>query len=487
MCGPARGPQAQRCIAATVPLSHVDLWWVVKAQNKVVRITIDGMARILSLDEIDSKLRAYLLSSLRPCDQCVVLPQASRSVESGSLKNCVLRLSGCDADVNPEIFSSNWFSGVSLLKVPNDKAEALLKTPAQRSQSLRSLVGAIPSEMQDAQLQVGPELDGDEEEKDIESWNPGFDGPACCVGLYSASQNKPPEAHQSGMSRVYRDYYIVCKAGAGVAGQTFHARLTSALRDGATLDDALSEKGKPGAGALRRVASAARRNRSRILLMAAEAMGFYGIDTLGDNASPSGAPHRMVVPDIDSVYNTLTKSEVSGTKSVWQYASGACDAAVSQGMVVSSNVAEGFIAFVGKSGERLILKNDAYSCLPFSTPRILSNRDTVFNATDLHKTALKNNASNNDPHPDRAWVSTRFGWRSKDFANGIDIAPPCIWGSHESECFLSEWGRELGVSRASAIHLQPEVVCISAIEPGKLRVASKSILSSIQSSQTHEL
>ena len=38
--------------------------------------------------------------------------------------------------------------------------------------------------------------------------------------------------------------------------------------------------------------------------------------------------------------------------------------------------------------------------------------------------------------------------------NGIDIAPPCIWGSHQSECFLAEWARELGVSRASAIRLQ---------------------------------
>ena len=75
-----------------------------------------------------------------------------------------------------------------------------------------------------------------------------------------------------------------------------------------------SEGGNPGARALRRVASAARsqlykRNRSRILLMAAEAMGFYDIDTLDENASPSNAPHRMVIPQIDSAYNTLTKPE----------------------------------------------------------------------------------------------------------------------------------------------------------------------------------
>lgn len=432
------------------------------------------MARLVSLDEIDGKLRTHLLSSLRACDQCVVLPQASRSVESGALKNCVLRLSGWNADLNPEIFSTNWFSGVSLVKVPNERAELMLKTSAQRAQCLKALVAAIPSEMQDVQLQVGPELEGDEQDKDIDTWQPGFDGPGCCVGLYSAMQNKSPEAHQSGMSRAHRDYYILCKAGAGVAGQTFHARLTSALRDGATLDEALADDGNPGARALRRVASAAKRNRSRILLLAAEALGFYGIDTLGDNASPSKAPHRVAIPYIDSAYNTLTKSDPNSARSVWQYASGACDASASQGMVVSSNVTEGFVAFVNSTGERILLKNDAHSCLPFSTPRILSNRDAVIKAVDLHKAARKNK---NNPHPDHDWVSSRFAWHSKDFGNGIDIAPPCIWGSHQSECFLAEWARELGVSRACAIRLQPEIVAISAVEPGKLRVASKSVAS----------
>ena len=74
-------------------------------------------------------------------------------------------------------------------------------------------------------------------------------------------------------------------------------------------------------------------------------------------------------------------------------------------------------------------------------------------------------------------VSSRFAWHSKDFGNGVDIEPPCIWGSHESESFLSEWARELGVSRASPIRLQPEIVAISAVEPGKLRVATKSVAS----------
>ena len=130
--------------------------------------------------------------------------------------------------------------------------------------------------------------------------------------------------------------------------------------------------------------------------------------------------------------------------------------------------------FVSSTGERLVLKNEAYSCLPFSTPRILSNRDAVFIAVDAHKHARK---SKNNPHPDHDWVYSRFSWHSKDFGNGVEIEPPCIWGSHESESFLSDWARELGISRASPIRLQPEIVAISAVEPGKLRVATKSVAS----------
>lgn len=143
-------------------------------------------------------------------------------------------------------------------------------------------------------------------------------------------------------------------------------------------------------------------------------------------------------------------------------------------VVVSSNLAEGFVAFVNTDGGRLVLKNEAYACLPFSTPRILSNRDAVFKAVEAHKQARKTKSC---PHPDQEWVNSHFGWHSKDFANGVDIEPPGVWGSHESECFLSDWSRELGVSRACTIRLQPEVVAISALEPGKLRVASKSVLS----------
>jgi hypothetical protein len=432
------------------------------------------MARLVTIDgvEIDPKLRNYLMGALRVCDECLVFPQASRSLESGAVKNCVIHLGANDPEPNPEIFSSNWFGGVALLKVPRDRAEFILSNSAKRSDVLQRLVDEVPSEMANTNVQVGPNLLGDAQERDTEKWTAGFDGPGCCVGLYSALQNKPPDVHETGMSRCHKDYYIVCKAGAGVAGQTFHARLTASLKEGATLESALSENGNPGAAALRRVESASKRNRARILLQASEALGFLGVSTIGDSASPHTDPQRVAIPDIDCSFNTLIRDDSNTARPLWRYAAGSCDSCFSRGMVTSSNVAEGFVAFLDPSGERFCLKNDAHSCLPFSTPRLLNNRDAVFRAVDAYKKAR---GSRSAAHPDSEWLKARFGWHAKDFGTKVDVEPPSLWGSHCSEAFLAEWGRELGVSKAHVLRLQPEIVAISATEPGKLRVASRAI------------
>ena len=437
------------------------------------------MARIVSLSEIDPKLRQHLLSLLRSCDEAIVLPQSSRSTESGSLKNVVLRLNGEEGGLSSEVFSPNWFMGVSLVPVPNEKAEMLLSSSAKRRNMLRKLADSIKSEMADSQLQVGPDIECDEHDRDIKHWIEGFDAPGCCAGLYSALQSREPESSMSGMSRVHRSYYLLCKAGAGVAGQTFHARLCLALSRGATLDEALSEGGNPGARAMRRVSTAARRNRGRIIAKMAETLQFFCVDTIGDNAGPVGGGYRTAIPSIDATYNTLTNvSETESDRSVWQYAAGCVDSSLSQGVLTSSNVAEGFVAFASSNGDtRVHIYNDAHSCTPFSTPRLMSTRDSMLYIVEKHKRTAN---ANENTHPDHEWIRDRFSWTSKDFGTNVDIEPPCLWGSHESESFLAEWARELGVSKLSPIRLQPELVSLSALEPGKLRVAVKSIQATLQ-------
>ena len=158
------------------------------------------MARILSLEECPTKLRNELQSTLRVCDEAVVLPAASRSAESGAFKNVVFRLSGTDTALDPDVFSPAWFAGVSAVVVPTDAAEHLLREPSRRAAALQKLKDKIPSEMADSDLQVGPLLDGDEDDRDKEGWVAGFDSGSCCVGLYSARQSRAPE---SGLCLLY--------------------------------------------------------------------------------------------------------------------------------------------------------------------------------------------------------------------------------------------------------------------------------------------
>lgn len=432
------------------------------------------MARVVSLHEFDHKVKQMIMSSLRVCDEATVLPQAHRSPESGLLKNVVMRLDGSVDGLDPEIFSPNWFSGVSIIPFPTERAELILTSQTRRKEAMKKLSDAIPSELNDSQLEVGPELDGGEQGRDQSKWEAGFDSCGCCVGLYSALQSRQPDSHLTGMSRAHKSYYLVCKAGAGICGQTFHSRLSAALKSGKTLDEALGEDGSPGIRALRRVSMAAKRNRGRILNTAAQALGFHSVDTIGDNSSPVSSPYRMAIPAVDVVYNALVSVNAVGDRRVWQYTSGCVEQSLSLGTMTSSNVSEGFILFAQQNGElRYSVRNDAHNSTPFCTTRIANNRDVVFRSTDEHK---KSTHTRQAAHPDNSWIRSHFCWNSKQFfENQADIEPVPLWGSHECEQFVSDWARELGLSKASTVRLNPEAVALAAVEPGKLRVAVKAV------------
>ena len=431
------------------------------------------MARILAIDTVDHSLKSALSGSLRIQDDVIVLPSAHRSVESGAFKGCAMKLNGVEGELDPGVFSSAWFSGVSVIPVPDDVAIPLLKDPSKRAAALAKLNTAIVSEMEGADVQVGPELDGDERDRDVEPWEAGLDGPGACVGLYSAQQSRAPDTGITGMHRTHSMYFLVCKAGGGIAAQTFHSRLTSALSKGKSLDECLKDGSEPGPQALRRVSIAAQRNRARILDTAAKAIGFSGCDSIGDNASPPNHPYRMAIPVVNVHTNSLREVE-SGGVSTWQYAAGCVDGGISQGLLSSSNPQEGFLMFTDSiGGFKPILRNQAGNCLPFASVRIASNRDVVMKAADAHKRAIQKHTT---AHPDSAWIRERFAWRSMSF--GIDMEPCALWGSYGSEEFLAQWGRELGIATCRVMRLQPEIVCIAAVEPARLRAAAKHVQSS---------
>ena len=436
------------------------------------------MARLLALDECTISLRNSILRSLRISDEAVILPEAELSAETGGYKNITFKLSGDEPQVPQEIFSPNWFTGVSAVKLPEKAVAKILSHPEEQQRCLAALRAAIPSEVESPTLQVGPSLDADEADRDNELWECGFDSASCFVGLFTAEHSAPPEVGRHGMNRAHVSTWLVCKAGSGRAGAMFQTRLIAALKKGGTLDDCL-ERGDPGPQALRRVTLAGSRNRSRILLLAAQAIGIDdAVETAPDQSSKGR--YRAAVPTIDTNANTVAKMDSTGHKSQWLYTTGT-SGSHSHGLVALSNIADGVLVFLSSDGDvRQSLRNEAFCSLPFASARIASDKDILKQAVLEHKRVLSNEVD--FAHPDHHFIRERFTWKNRQFSKTgdapvADVEPLCLWGSHNNENFVSKFSRELGVADSNLIRLRPKVVCLAGVDSGKLRAALRSLQS----------
>lgn len=434
------------------------------------------MARVLALDECKVSLRNAILRSLRVSDEAVLLPAADLSTETGCFKNITFKLAGDEAGVPSEIFAPGWFSGLSAIRLPEKAVSKILCHPDEQQRCLAALRESIASEVADPTLQVGPSLDADDADRDNELWECGFDSSSCFVGLFTAEHSAPPEVGRQGMNRAHVSTWLVCKAGSGRAGAMFHTRLVSALKKGASLDDCI-ERGDPGPQALRRVTLAGTRNRSRILLQAAKALGIdHVVETAPDQSSKGR--YRTAVPTIDTNSNTLHKMDAVDDKSRWLYTTGT-SGSHSHGLAACSNIADGVLVFLSSDGDvRHSLRNEAYSSLPFASLRISSEKEVLRQAVAEHTRFVKKQVS--VAHPDHDFVRERFSWKNRVFAkqgteDPVDMEPLCLWGTHDTENFVSRFSRELGVADANLIRLRPKVVCLAGVDAGKLRAALRSL------------
>ena len=275
------------------------------------------MARLLALDDCSVSLRNHLLKSLRSYDEAVLLPQAQREDETGKYKNVVFRIAGAEGDVPVDIFSPEWFSGLSAVRVDPSKVRKILDDPSKREAALACLRDTIPSQMADASITVGPDLDCDDDDRDKTEWTAGFDSPSAFVGLFTAEHSCAPDPGRRGLNRIHQATWLVCKAGSGLAGAMFHSRLVSALKKGATLEEAL-EKGDPGPRALRRVSLAGSRNRSRILEMAGKALDIL-CPTRRATAATAARSRRSTSPRTAYAESktTSTASRTFSTRRAW--------------------------------------------------------------------------------------------------------------------------------------------------------------------------
>ena len=431
------------------------------------------MARLLAIDSCTVGLRNALLEALRDTDEAIILPHANQSVESGVFKNVCFHLSGTDTGLNPSVLSHDWFSGLSVVKVQtNDyhRVESILENAHTRKQILKTLADSIESEIVDSDLQVGPSLECDEFERDMPdtTWKFGFDATNSFVGLFSADNPRQPENGRPGMMRAHKEYYLVCRAGGGVAASMFHSRVLGALAKGLTLDQMFESESVhgPGPTAFRRVSNAGTRNRARILHKAAEIMGLADVPAVGDQAGRN--LFRGAVADIDVTVNGIRKLE-DKEKSTWQYCASCVDGSASKGLASLSNPSDGLTIFLSQSNDtKLTLKNETWGSIPFSTLRLFSTRDVCGTVLKHYK--------DGDPHPDGRWIDSRFSWKNRSFVpTQPNVEPFGLWGDHAPESFTKSFSRELGLSEFKAVKLRPELVCVAGVEPGKLRAIVKSL------------
>ncbi|MDA9633361.1 hypothetical protein N9S81_00315, partial [bacterium] len=347
------------------------------------------MARLLAVDDVSVPLRNTLLKYLSPMDEAVLLPQATQSQDSASFKNVCFRLCATQ-ETNSNIIPLDLFTGVSIARISSGEDVKLLQGAFEQKETraalLQNLVDSISSEMNDDAVTIGPQLDCGEDERDLptDNWTAGFDSPSAFVGIFSAQNSHPTEPGTTGQSRVYDEYYLVCKAGGGLAGSTFHSRLRAELAKGKTLDQCLDEGGIPGACALRRVSTAGQRNRGRILAKASCALGLKNLSTVGD--TPARNKEKIVVADVDVVVNSLKKLETSKTPT-FQLAC-CTDLSLSKGACFLSNASDGLTLLLSSSGDmKPSVSNETFASLPFFSVRIKSSRDLAGDVVRAHKSS----------------------------------------------------------------------------------------------------
>jgi hypothetical protein len=432
------------------------------------------MAKLLAMpaDDVPKHVKDSVAKALRPEDEGVFLPCAELDTTSGKFENVVFRLDATEKDVPHTIFSPAWGAGVSAIRVQGEWVDRILRDPAHRKACLQKLRTLIESETCNPDVVVGPHIDGDENDRDVSEWTAGFDGPACFVGLYSAEHSCAPDVGLRGRNRCHSSSFLVVKAGAGQAADQFHSRFMSALKTGASLSELFADTAQGSLSAsLRRVSRAGSRNRSRILMLASDALGAPMIDSVPDQSSCGR--YRAAVTAVDVGVNMLRKVEDRKDAKQYQYSTGV-DATVSQGLLAMSNLADGVVLFLSENGEmRQTLRNEAYSSLPFSSPRIVSDRDLTVAVVKEYKAAAKRNEPANLDH---AFIRDRFTWKNRQFSPAdADIEPLALWGSHERECFFAKFARELGVAKCQVVRLRPMCVCVAGMEGGKLRAALRSM------------
>ena len=433
------------------------------------------------LKEADDEVLAALnRCSLREDDEVVLLDDASVSPESYTLKNVALRLAG-DTPYFPSIaFSANWNHGISAVQLPHDRVQAVLGDASRRAALLRKLQEAIPNEVSDASVVVGPSLFADDEGRDCTQWTAGLDSRNSCIGLYCCEEERhadgaPPEA-----ARAHLNYYLIVKAGGGRAAQEFAGLMEAHGRDGTTLNGIFSEQAvhseMHGDQLLRRVAQAGRRNRARLLVLAARALGLEDcLDTTIDHAASLKDPQsKLAILTLDCQSNILVPRRF-GNQADYVYYAGCVPSDKCQGLLLSNTANTGFIKIntnmhqnnTALSTNNYYSSNDAlnaaWNAIPFGTRRVCTNNEALRRAVSR-------------THVDDAWIRQHFAWPSharhtserRPDDGVVNAVPCCLWGTNKPQTWTQTETPQLGLLGCSVSRLRPLMVALAGVEADKL-------------------
>lgn len=432
----------------------------------------------------DGTLSAFitdLAKQLRPCDGAHLLPGSGASKETKDLKNVILMLGSKDSAPPLHVFSTDWGHGVSIIRVPDPVAQLWCNSPERRILLMQKIVAAVPCELASTSINVGPRLRcQDHHDEPGDNWTIGFDGENCSVGIYESTEIiTPTAAHVAGISRPTKSFFLVVKAGAGLAAQQFHSELNGLASKGNSLYD-INENHLLEAK-MKRVISAARRNRAAILAKVVDIMeATLDFDLCPDNgAAPDVPPKQLAMLMADCVTNVLARvSAEDGENHTWYYYAGAVAPMYSQSSITCSNVTEGYVLFSNKhevgTNESMNFRNDAGGALPFSSPRTRETDVVIADAVAHHLSGKG--------HPDAEWVSSHIRWYEPEFSRIghlsesvqkciRSIEPSQLWGSHASTSY-DQWLPSLGADEVKALRLFPVLVVLPGNELISLRSAA---------------
>ena len=184
--------------------------------------------------------------------------------------------------------------------------------------------------------------------------------------------------------------------------------------------------------------------------------------------------------DVNS--NVLIREEqitASGERTKYIYATCVASKA-SNGLCSVSNVADGFALFAdpvtGKCSE-LRVDNDASNCIPFSTKRLIRSVSLAERET--------RRIAKGERVPDEEFLHRTFVWRNRSVDGPFEqVTPFSLLGSHDSDTWNAEFGRELGVGNMTMIRLRPALVCVSGEDSSRVRGVCRGV--TMSAAQTEE-